>query len=268
MRMHRNAHFSRHCLTFSSDSTASAHTLQVAPSCPHRASFACVQKQQPFFCFHSAAAAAAVKRSAREEAPQEAGGMSGSRSDSLVDVPVKPKPRKFFDAKTFRQFIKMFKEKQVREEDEQIKRQYARPPPEGWDAAEFARRVGLEEAAEAIKNHFTSWGHFVCATPEDLMKIESLSNAQRRLLLRHLRLFNNGLWPENSYEDYLRRFQAEPLKREGFPWTEEEDATLLALAEKYDVNFGDPWLYISWEMQRTSEDVHRRYLELVEIPRV
>ncbi|KAL8429979.1 hypothetical protein Efla_000792 [Eimeria flavescens] len=169
------------------------------------------------------------------------------------------------------------------------------------------------------------------------MEIEALSNVERRLLLRHIRLFNNGLWPENSYEDYMQRFQAKPLKREGQPWTEEEDALLLQLTEQYDVNFGgtcmphapnfifrnsrikhpsfefsgsfvneksfklevklkatflvlispfyllvaavcvqlffrvclrnNPWIYISWEMQRDFEDVHRRYLELVVIPK-
>ncbi|KAL8454390.1 hypothetical protein Emag_001417 [Eimeria magna] len=162
VRMYCNAQISR---DVRGDCTAPVQTLQKASSSPHRIALLCMQNQ-PFFGFHSAAAAAPAKRSAREEASQEAGGMGGSRSDSLVDVPVKPKPRKFFDAKTFRQFIKMFKDKQVREEDAQIRQQYARPPPEGWDAAEFAKRVGLEEAAEAIKNHFTSWGHFVCATPE------------------------------------------------------------------------------------------------------
>ncbi|CDJ56248.1 hypothetical protein, conserved [Eimeria maxima] len=107
----------------------------------------------------------------------------------------------------------------------------------------------------------------------DWMAIEGLTNAQRRLIIRHirisfsaLRLFNHGLWPENSYDDYMQRFQAPPLKREGMPWTEEEDKQLLELAEKYDVNFGDPWLYLSWEMQRESEDVHSRYLANVTVP--
>ncbi|CDJ62363.1 hypothetical protein, conserved [Eimeria necatrix] len=99
------------------------------------------------------------------------------------------------------------------------------------------------------------------------MEIEGITNAHRRLLLRHLRLFNHGLWPENSYSDYMQRFQAAPLKREGMPWTEEEDKQLLQLAEKYDANFGDPWLYLSWELQRDSQDVHKRYISLVVEPR-
>lgn len=211
--------------------------------------------------------AAAAKSTAKEQATAGGGGIGGNRNESFVDVPVKPKPRKFFDAKTFRELIRACKENEIREEEKRIRHQYARPPPEGWDIAEFLRRVGLEESASSIASHFNSWGAFVCASPEDLMAIESLTNPQRRLLLRHLRLFNNGLWPENSYDDYLERFQAEPLKREGQPWTEEEDARLLELAEQYDANFGDPWLYISWEMQRDFEDVHKRYLDLVVIPK-
>lgn len=222
--------------------------------------------------FASAAAAAAAKSSSSKEttaAPSAvgAGAVSGNRNESLVDIPVKPKARKFFDAKTFREFLKRFKEHENREENRKIAQQYARPPPEGWDAAEFARRVGLEAQAEAIAAHFQSWGEFVCAAPEDLMAIESLNNEQRRLLLRHLRLFSHGLWPENSYSDFMQRFQAEPLKREGQPWMEEEDARLLELAQQYDANFGDPWLYISWEMQRDFEDVHRRYLDLIVKPK-
>lgn len=33
-------------------------------------------------------------------------------------------------------------------------------------------------------------------------------------------------------------------------------------------SFADPWLYISWEMQRSSEEVQWRYLQLVEVPKV
>lgn len=158
--------------------------------------------------FTSATAAAAAKSSSREH-PAAEGGIGGNRNKSLVDVPVKPKPRKFFDAKPFRELIKAYKENEDREEQKRIRHQYARPPPDGWDIAVFLRRVGLEENSSSIASHFSSWGEFVCVTPEDLMAIESLTNPQRRLLLRHLRLFNNGLWPENSYNDYLERFQVQ-----------------------------------------------------------
>ncbi|XP_026191391.1 uncharacterized protein LOC113146896, partial [Cyclospora cayetanensis] len=301
----------------------------------------------------------------------------GNRNESLADIPVKPKPRKYFDAKTFRQLLKRYKEHRNREEEELLKQHYARPPPgkdspfspqtrsrhatqslhllragrtsqpascfsrpfmhsqadklastgplplvhnnlssqpdpqvfvplfaacglasEGWGVEDFLRRIGITEHAETIRGHFNNnWNQFICAKPRvrrvrcfstarflcrairdcpcaaaacklstTLMEIESLTNAQRRLILRHIRLFNHGLWPENSYSDYIERFQAPPLKREGMPWTDEEDQRLIELANKYDPNFGDPWLYLSWEMQRETEEVHKRYLSMVVIP--
>merc|ERR1712039_90389 len=62
-------------------------------------------------------------------------------------------------------------------------------------------------------------------------------------------------------------FAGKPLEREGQPWTPEEDARLKSLAVEYDVNFGDPWIYLSWELQRREDDVRDRYVELVVKPR-
>ncbi|CAE8637223.1 unnamed protein product, partial [Polarella glacialis] len=79
------------------------------------------------------------------------------------------------------------------------------------------------------------------------------------------------LWPRVSPEEFHERFAGKPLARQGQPWTSEEDGELLKLAgpgEKggYDATFGDPWIYLSWELQRTEEDVHDRYVHLVVRP--
>merc|ERR1711972_49783 len=52
----------------------------------------------------------------------------------------------------------------------------------------------------------------------------------------------------------------------GKPWTEEEDRNLLRLADEYGVNFGDPWMYLAWELQRRELDVKNRFIELVVKP--
>merc|ERR1712129_439435 len=91
--------------------------------------------------------------------------------------------------------------------------------------------------------------------------------SQRRKLDRYITLFNHGLWPNVSAAEVNARFAGKPLERQGQPWTLEEDRNLRSLAELYDVNFGDPWLFLSWELQRTEDDVRGRYLELVVKPR-
>ena len=93
----------------------------------------------PRFFTSAASAAAAAKgnstidaAAAATAAAATAGGgpaVLGNRNESLVDVPVKPKPRKFFDAKTFREFIKRFKEQENKQEEQTTKMKYVRPPP-------------------------------------------------------------------------------------------------------------------------------------------
>merc|ERR1712086_220134 len=65
----------------------------------------------------------------------------------------------------------------------------------------------------------------------------------------------------------MERFKGQSLLREGQSWTEKEEERLLELCDIYDVSFGDPWIYISAEMQRRERDVRDRYIELVEKPR-
>lgn len=81
------------------------------------------------FCAAAAAAAKSKGKDDGDKAAATAALIAGSRSQSLVDVPVRPKPRKYFDAKTFRQLLKAFKDKENRDDDKRIKEQYARPPP-------------------------------------------------------------------------------------------------------------------------------------------
>merc|ERR1712070_1337364 len=90
--------------------------------------------------------------------------------------------------------------------------------------------------------------------------------AQKRNLRRHILLFNHGLWPRLAPDEYAARFAGKPLQREGLEWTPEEDKKLLESSERFDVNFGDPWIYISWDLQRREDDVRDRYIKLVVTP--
>lgn len=57
------------------------------------------------------------------------GDVLGSRSETLVDVPVKLRPLKYFDAKRFRQFLRRYKQAEESTERKVLQQQYARPPP-------------------------------------------------------------------------------------------------------------------------------------------
>jgi len=187
--------------------------------------------------------------------------------DELDSVPLRKRRSKYFDLKTFRKFIKRQKDVEIQEENRQIAKVYAKPPPEGWSIATFLEKIDIGDNLQEIANGFDSWEDFVSATPEDFRRVEILSTKQKRKLWKYLGLFNHGLWPENRYDNFVKNFQAAPVEREKAPWSDDEDATLLRLAKEYDVSFGDPWLYISWEMKRESDEVRERYIEIATKPR-
>lgn len=176
-------------------------------------------------------------------------------------------PHKYFDFKAFRQALKEKKQNLTEAEMREIRREYARPPPTGWTVLSFLEKMEFGDGAEDVADLYERWEDFVSQDPKDLLRIPDISREQRRRLSHFLVQFNHGLWPEVSPEEFQDRFKGKPLAREALPWTEEDDKALLELAEAYDVNFGDPWLYISWDMQRREVQVKERYLELVVKPR-
>ena len=80
-------------------------------------------------------------------------------------------------------------------------------------------------------------------------------------LWHHIGLFNHGLFPISQAET-MSVFAGKRLERENLPWTTAEDEQLIDLAvRKYDHRFGDCWLYISSEMNRTPDEVETRFNE-------
>jgi len=176
-------------------------------------------------------------------------------------------PQRFFDFKAFRQALLEKKQALTGAELREVRREYALPPPEGWTVQRFLEEMDFGDGAEDLANLFERWEDFISMTAQDITRIEDISVGQRRKLDRYITLFNHGLWPKKSAEDFHQLFGGERLRREGKPWTEDEDEQLKVLAAEYDANFGDPWIYISWEMQRLEDDVRDRYVELVVKPR-
>ncbi|PFH32156.1 hypothetical protein BESB_020970 [Besnoitia besnoiti] len=247
---------------------AMRRAYQPHPSTATSLSVAAAGAGSPLFRFCSQRTfAAAAGGSSAGHSRSSVGVVLGSSAKSLVDIPVKPKPRRFFDLKAFKKFILRYKQKEEAAEELLLKRTYTKPLPAGWTVLTFLKKIKIGDNVEDIAAAFNSWTDLANATIEELQSVEGMTNQQRRLIVKHIRLYNHGLWPENSYEDYIDKFQAPPLENEKKEWREADDARLLELAAQYDVSFGDPWLYISWEMQRDFEDVQARYEQLVTIPK-
>jgi len=176
-------------------------------------------------------------------------------------------PPRYFDFKAFRKALKEKKESIGEADMREVRREYALPPPEGWTVITFLERIKFGDGAEDVANLFEHWKDFISMSPKDITRIVNISVTQSRKLSKYITLFNHGLWPKQSPDEFYNRFGGKKLAREGEPWTPQDDERLLEKAEFYDVNFGDPWIYLSWDLQRREDDVRERYIELVEKPR-
>ena len=92
--------------------------------------------------------------------------------------------------------------------------------------------------------------------------VSHLLTAEEVKKLAHaIELFNHGLYGAETRGNPA--FSGRKLTNENAPWTPEDDALLVHLAvEKYDYTFGDVWLYVSWEMQRSMDEVADRFSEI------
>ncbi|ETW34969.1 hypothetical protein PFTANZ_04311 [Plasmodium falciparum Tanzania (2000708)] len=172
------------------------------------------------------------------------------------------KKRRFFDLKLFRQHLRRQKSEEIENEKRELLKMCAKDPPKNWDIRTFLERIEIGENIDEIEKCFKSWKEFVTITPKELFLIDCLTNEQRRKLWKYINKYNYGLYPEDSYDDFVKNFQAPPLENENKPWTQEDDKQLDYYINYYDVNFGDPWLYISWNMKRTFDQVQNKYVEL------
>ncbi|EUR66785.1 hypothetical protein PFBG_04365 [Plasmodium falciparum 7G8] len=176
--------------------------------------------------------------------------------------PLIKKKRRFFDLKLFRQHLRRQKSEEIENEKRELLKMCAKDPPKNWDIRTFLERIEIGENIDEIEKCFKSWKEFVTITPKELFLIDCLTNEQRRKLWKYINKYNYGLYPEDSYDDFVKNFQAPPLENENKPWTQEDDKQLDYYINYYDVNFGDPWLYISWNMKRTFDQVQNKYVEL------
>lgn len=183
--------------------------------------------------------------------------------DSDDTGPLLKKRRKFFDLKLFRQHLRRQKTEELEKEKRAVLKECAKEPPANWTIRTFLEKIDIGENIDEIEKCFNSWSEFVSISPKELYNIECLNNEQRRKIWKYLNKFNYGLFPEDTYDDFVKNFQAPPLKNENKKWELKDEEDLKFYLDYYDVNFGDPWLYISWKMQRTFEDVQNKYVDLI-----
>lgn len=183
--------------------------------------------------------------------------------DSDDTGPLLKKRRQFFDLKLFRQHLRRQKTEELEREKKEILKECAKDPPANWTIRTFLEKINIGENIDEIEKCFTSWAEFVTISPKELYNIECLTNEQRRKIWKYLNKFNFGLFPDDSYDDFVKNFQAPPLQNENKKWQLKDEEELKFYLNYYDVNFGDPWIYISWKMQRTFEDVQNKYVDLI-----
>lgn len=191
--------------------------------------------------------------------------------EARTDKQSKPFPRIYFDLKAFRKGIAEKKQSLIQAEKREIDRVYAKPPPDGWDIPRFLREMGLHSSNDDDKEKFYSelaacfddWNDFISSSRKDLFRVSNLlSQSQLKKLAHYIELYNHGLFPpsEMNLNENLRGKKPE---REGAQWTVDEDELLIELAtNKYDYKFGDPWIYIGWEMGRSLDEVESRFADI------
>ncbi|KAI4834669.1 hypothetical protein MKS88_005344 [Plasmodium brasilianum] len=187
---------------------------------------------------------------------------SALRRSSDDTGPLLKKKRRFFDLKLFRQHLRRQKIEEIEKEKRELLKSCASEAPKNWDVRTFLENIDIGENIDEIEKCFKSWKDFITVTPKELFNIGCITNEQRRKIWKYVNKCKYGLYPEDSYDDFVKNFQAPPLENENKPWSKEHEEQLAYYLNYYDVDFGDPWLYISWKMKRTFDDVQNKYIEL------
>jgi hypothetical protein len=192
----------------------------------------------------------------------------------------KPLPKKYFDLKAFRKGVSEKKQALIEAEKREIRRVYAKDPPENWTVVSFLKVAKLADLSEMtntsdvehfyseVASCFEDWSDFISSDSKDVLKVSNLLNARQvKKLIHCIELFNHGLFgPESANVE--QGFHGVPPARQGAVWTPEEDASLIELTVNgYDYTFGDVWLYVSFEMERTMDEVYERFVEIYLKPR-
>ena len=193
----------------------------------------------------------------------------------------KPFPKVYFDLKAFRKGVADKKRSLIEAEKREVGRAYAKAAPVGWSIETFIDRTRIADLSRDAKLAeerskfsaelaacFEDWNDFISSDRKDLFRVSNLLTPPQTNKLAHcIELFNHGLF-EVSEGDTPSVFAGQKGAREGCEWTDEEDSRLVELAvNKYDYTFGDPWIYVAWEMERDPDEVHKRFVEVYVRPR-
>lgn len=156
----------------------------------------------------------------------------------------------YFDLKAFRKGLLAKKTSLLAAERRAIDRVYAQPAPLGWDIETFLTRAKITEDPNSVVPFFKDWKDFISSNRQDLFRVSNVLNAtQIKRLNHHLELFNRSLWPGDLKANFV-----EPKNPE---WTQQDRDQLQCFVKVYGLP--NPWIYISYEMNRTVDDVREEF---------
>ena len=119
---------------------------------------------------------------------------------------------------------------------------------------EALRFCGLsEERVTEISPYFTSFADLLSADEKQWERIHGVKLGEARKVIEKLRKFSYGVKTKRT-EGGVRTAV----------WSSEDDKKLISLCLEFDVTFGDPWLFIGPEINKSPDECMRRFFEISE----
>lgn len=182
-------------------------------------------------------------------------------------------PARFMELKELRKFAKYPKKYlnaklargQIHEKAESLKiaeksaiNQTLLPNFENLSVTSFLSKAGFsDERSQEISSYFQHCADLINADEKELLRIRGMTLKEQRKIVTEARKYQFG---------YIGQACAPPVPRATKPWDPIEDAALLDACAKYDVSFGDPWIYVSSDIGRDPESSRKRYVKISLIP--
>jgi hypothetical protein len=122
---------------------------------------------------------------------------------------------------------------------------------------QFLLRIINSERSTEISKYFKNLVDLLSADQTELERVHGISGNEISTILKYAQKYKARVWPVKEVGQWKKSASLENCE-----WTEERDNELLELAAKYDTDFGNPWIYISYEMKVSIDQVKTRYFEL------
>ena len=145
----------------------------------------------------------------------------------------------------------------VLQAEKNILRKKNAPESQSVSVSTFLTDAGFSaERASEISCFFNDFPDFLGANDNDFLRIRGVTLKEQRKMNRAIHKFRLGV---------LTRAVVLPPP-ESRPWNLSEDNALLEACSKYDVTFGDAWIYVAQDIGRDPESARKRFMEISLVP--